>query len=107
LVQVLHHTLEILLAPRAPSRVDPFVQELEHLTEDEKQVLGKTLNKFPTLFGGGIGMLNIKLVKLELSDGSKPYHAKPFTAPQSMEVTTNTEMKRLTAIDVFNRSSDY
>jgi hypothetical protein len=29
--------------------VDPFVQELVHLTEDEKQVLGKTLKKFPTL----------------------------------------------------------
>jgi hypothetical protein len=27
---------------------DPFVQELTHLTEDEKQVLGKTLKKFPT-----------------------------------------------------------
>jgi hypothetical protein len=40
--------------------VDPFVQELEHLTEYEKKILGKTLNKFPILFGGGLGMLNIK-----------------------------------------------
>jgi hypothetical protein len=44
--------------------VDPYVQELAHLTEDEKQVLGETLKKFPTLFGGGLGMLNIKPVKL-------------------------------------------
>jgi hypothetical protein len=27
--------------------------------------------------------------------------------PQSLEATTKTEMKRLTDIDVFNRSSDY
>jgi hypothetical protein len=40
--------------------VDPFVQELEHLTKDERQTYGKTLKKFPTLFGGGLGMLNIK-----------------------------------------------
>jgi hypothetical protein len=52
--------------------VDPFVQELEHLTKDEKQTLGKTLQNFPTLFGGGIGMLNIKPVRLELIDGAKP-----------------------------------
>jgi hypothetical protein len=48
------------------------VQELTHLTEDEKQVLCKTLKKFPTLFGGGLEMLNIKSVKLELIDGAKP-----------------------------------
>jgi hypothetical protein len=76
------------------------------LTEDEKQGLDKTLKKFPTLFGGGLGMLNIKPVRLELIDGAKPYHARPFPVPQSLEATTKTEMKRLTYIDVFNRSSD-
>jgi hypothetical protein len=54
------------------------------LTEDEKQVLGKTLKKFPTLFGGGLGMLNIKPGGLELSDCEKPYHARPFPVPQSL-----------------------
>jgi hypothetical protein len=44
--------------------VDTFVQELSHLTEDEKQVLGQTLKEFPTLLGGGLGMLNIKSVWL-------------------------------------------
>jgi hypothetical protein len=88
-------------------KVDPFVQELEHLTMDEKQILGKTLKKIPTLFGGGLGMLNIKPARLELIDGAKPYHARPFPVPQSLEATTKAEMKRLTDIDVFNRSSDY
>jgi hypothetical protein len=37
-----------------------FVEELKHLTMDEKQILSKTLKKFPTLFGGGLGILNIK-----------------------------------------------
>jgi hypothetical protein len=68
--------------------------------------LVETLKKFPTLFGGGLGMLNIKPVRLELIDGAKPYHARPFPVPQSLEATTKTEMKRLTDIDVFNRSSD-
>jgi hypothetical protein len=32
--------------------------------------------------------------------------ARPFPVPHSLEATTKTEMKRLTDIDVFNRSSD-
>jgi hypothetical protein len=68
--------------------------------------LGKTLKKFPTLFGGGLGMLNIKPVRLELIDVAKPYHARPFPVPKSLEATTKTEMKRLTEIDFINRSSD-
>jgi hypothetical protein len=56
--------------------VDPFVEQLKHLTMDEKQILGQTLNKFPILFGGGLGMLNIKPVRLELIYWANPYHAK-------------------------------
>jgi hypothetical protein len=67
--------------------------------------LGETLKKFPTLFGGGLGMLNIKHVRLELMDGAKPCHTRPLYVPQSLEATTKSEMKRLTDIDVFNRSS--
>jgi hypothetical protein len=87
--------------------VDPFVQELEQLTEYGKHTLGKTLKKFPTLFGGGLRMLNIKPVKLELIDGEKPYHARPFPVPQFLEATTKNEMKMLTDIGVFNIILDY
>jgi hypothetical protein len=96
----------ILDADYRKVEVDPFVEKLKHLTMDEKQILGQTLKNFPTLFGGGLGMLNIKTVRLELFDGAKPYHARPFPVPQSLEATTKKEMKRLTDIDVFNRSSD-
>jgi hypothetical protein len=51
-------------------------------------------------------MLNIEPIRLELIDGAKPNHAKPFHVPKSLEATTKTEMKRLTDVDVFNRSSD-
>jgi hypothetical protein len=60
------------------------------LTEDENQVLGETLKKFPTLFGGGLGMLNIKPLKLELIDGAKPCHARPFP---SLEATKKKKLK--------------
>jgi hypothetical protein len=54
----------ILDADYRKVEVNPYVQELAHLTKDEKQALGETLKKFPTSFGGGLGMLNIKPVKL-------------------------------------------
>jgi hypothetical protein len=50
----------ILDAEYRKFEVDTFVQELEHPTEDEKHTLDKTLKKFPSLFGGGLGILNIK-----------------------------------------------
>jgi hypothetical protein len=54
----------ILDADYRKVELNHFVQELEHLNEDEKKTLGNTLKKFPTLFGGGLGMLNIKPVRL-------------------------------------------
>jgi hypothetical protein len=83
----------ILDADYRKVELDPYVQELSHLTKEEKKVLGETLKKFPTLFGGGLGMLNIKPVKLELIDGTKPYHARPFPVPQSLEVTLKIKLK--------------
>jgi hypothetical protein len=83
----------ILDADYPKVEVDPFVQELKHLTMDETQILSKTLKKFQTLFGGGLGMLNIKPVRLELIYGAKPYHARPFPVPQSLEATTKLKYK--------------
>jgi hypothetical protein len=68
------------------------VQELAHLTEDEKQVLGKTLKKFPTLFGGGLGMLNIKPVRLELIYGAKPYHARPYMFSTEVQIMSGQQL---------------
>jgi hypothetical protein len=54
----------ILYADYRKVEVDIFAQELEHLTKDAEQILGNTLKKSPTLFEGGLGMLNIKPVRL-------------------------------------------
>jgi hypothetical protein len=85
----------ILDAEYRKFEVDPFVEELKHITIDEKQILGQTLKKFPTLFGGGLGMLNIKHVRLELIDGAKPYHARPFPVTQSLEATTKKRNEKI------------
>ena len=62
------------------------------------------LNKYTQLFSGGLGTLNIKPIHLELVDDAKPYHARAFPIPQSLEVATKLEMERLRGIGVFTKS---
>ena len=69
------------------------VNSLEHLNAEEKRELTKTLNEFPTLFGGGLGKLDIEPIHLELKDGAKPYHAKPFTLPPAFLNSTKKEIE--------------
>ena len=47
--------------------IDTFVATLRHLSDDERPKLAATLKKHMTLFGGGLGTLKIKPVRLELS----------------------------------------
>jgi hypothetical protein len=54
--------------------------------------MGETLKKFPTLFVGGLGMLNSKPVKLELIYGAKPFHARQLPVPQLLEANTKKEV---------------
>ena len=96
----------ILDADYSKIAIDPFVQELKHLSSHERSLLAITLKKFPTLFGGGLGELKIPPISLELIPGSKPYHSRPFPVPQSLEKTTKKEMHRLTDIGVFKKDSD-
>jgi hypothetical protein len=51
----------ILDADYRKVKVDPYVQELAHLTKDERQVLGETLKKFPTLFTWNVKYPTCKL----------------------------------------------
>ena len=52
--------------------IDDMINGLK-ITKASKTKLKQTLNKFPTLFRGGLGLLNIRPVDIELQPGSKPY----------------------------------
>jgi transposase InsO family protein len=84
--------------------VDAYVQEISNLDDEQKCLLAQLLKRHPTLFGGGLGVLNIKPIHLELKEGTTPYHARPFPVPQSLSHTTKTEIDRLTNIGVFEKN---
>ena len=41
------------------------------------------MKKFPILFGGGLGLLDIEPVKIELQPGAKPYKGKYYSTPKA------------------------
>ena len=86
--------------------MEQYVAELKHLSKEEGKSLLKTLNKFPTLFGGGLGTLNVKPIHLELKSDAKSYHGKPFPIPQSLYKVTKKEIERLSKIGVPEANSN-
>ncbi len=93
----------ILDADYSAQDLDSFVKELDHLSDTEKSMLLKTLKRHQPLFQGGLGQLKIKPIHLEIKPGAKPYHARAFPIPHSLEATTKKEMERLTSIGVFTK----
>ena len=96
----------ILEADYQPVDLNDHVMELTELSTEEKQQLLATLLRYPDLFRGGLGILNIKPVHLELIDGAKPYHAKPFPVPQAYMDVTKKELVRLINEGVFEANHD-
>ena len=87
------------------SKVDilQYVHSLEHLNLKEQKQLIDVLQKYPALFQGGLGTCNVRPIHLELEEGVKPYHARPYAVPQAYEETTKKEFDRLVNIGVLKR----
>ena len=90
------------------SKVDikGFVSELDELSTHEKDLLYKVLRSHGTLFGGGLGTLNVPPVHLELQPDAKPYHARAFPVPHAYERGTRKEIQRFCDIGVMEKSYD-
>jgi hypothetical protein len=88
------------------SKVDlkEFTSELSHLNASEQTMLHNVLYKYDTLFGGGLGTLDVKPVHLELKDDAKPYHSPAFPVPQAYSKTTKKEINCFCDIGVMKKS---
>ena len=84
--------------------IDVMVDELD-ITRSSKRALKSTLKKFPTLFGGGLGLLDMEPVSIKLKEGSKPYQGRYYNIPKAYERPTRTEIDRMVTIDVLRKLS--
>ena len=84
------------------SKVDipAMVNELD-ITEASKKKLITTLQKFPTLFGGGLRKLtNMKPATIKLKKGSKPYAGCYYNLPKAYYAPTKKEVERMVEIGI-------
>ena len=60
---------------------------MAHTAEDEKSQLHALLCKYEHLFDGTLGTWNNKPYNIELKEGAKPYHSRPFPVQKIHERT--------------------
>ena len=97
---------KILDADYSAVDIDNYVNGLPELTTVEKEQLKHMLKRHPKLFQGGLGVLNVPPVHLDLKPDAKPYHSHAFPIPQSVRATTKKEIDRLEAIGVLKKQYD-
>ena len=64
--------------------IDDMVKDLDVPRETKRKLTAK-LKKFKTLFGGGLGKLDIEPINIELKPGTKPYAGKYYNVPKAYE----------------------
>ena len=74
-----------------------------HLNQKEQQELYQLLRKHETLFDGTLGKWNGEPYEIELQEGAKPYHARPYPIPKTYEQTLKMEVQRLCDIGVLKK----
>ena len=93
---------KILDADYTKVDIDAMVKGLD-ITRDEKRALIATLKKFPKLFGGGLGQVNIEPVTIELQEGIKPVRQRYYSVPHAFERPMKKEIQRMVAIGVLEK----
>ena len=81
------HLQKILNVKYTPADLNAVVQACRHLTEDEKSQLHALHHKYEHLLDGTLGTWNNEPYNIELKEGAKPYHSRPFPVPKIHEHT--------------------
>ena len=82
--------------------IDDMVNGL-NIAKASKTKLKQTLNKSPILFGGGLGLLDIRPVDIELQSGSKLCDGQYYNIPKAYKKMAKTENTRLVTVDVLKK----
>ena len=87
----------------SPANLQEEVSKCLNLTADEQDQLLQLLHKYASLFDGSLGTWKTSPVELELKEGAKPYHGRPYPVPTSQERKLKDEIKRLEKYGVLRR----
>ncbi len=76
-----------------------------HLTPLQREKLLSLLLTYESLFDDTLGDWNRPPISVELKEGVKPYHGRPYPIPQIHKATLMKEIDRLVGIGVLKRQS--
>ena len=82
----------ILDAKYEKADLPKIVSDYNHISTNQKQQLLRLLQKHETLFDGTLGTWKGSTYDIELKDNVKPYHARAFNMPKSIEKTMKLEV---------------
>ena len=82
--------------------IDNMVNNLD-IVDTTKQKLKPTLKKYPTLFGGGMGTLDMRLVEIELKPDAKLYASKFYNVAKAYDRISKSEVICLCNVDVLEK----
>ena len=93
----------ILDAKYEKADLPKIVSDYNHISTNQKQQLLRLLQKHETLFDGTLGTWKGSTYDIELKDNVKPYHARAYNMPKSIEKTMKLQVDRLCKIGVLKR----
>ena len=102
----LHEATRILDSDYKKADLEEFVQNIPHLTYEQKNHLRQLLVKHESLFEGKLGLWDTPPITLELEEGAKPFHARAYPIPQIHEATVRKECDRLCREGVLEKDSN-
>jgi hypothetical protein len=73
------------------------------LNSKQRKTLLKLLTKFEDLFDGTLGKWKNTKYDIELKEGAKPYHSRPYSIPKAYEQQLRVEVERLVKIGVLRK----
>jgi hypothetical protein len=98
--------IEILDAKYDKPNLPEIVKDnCSHLEPSQRQKLLSLLLDYESLFDGTLGDWNRPPVSVEMKEGAKPYHGRPYPIPQIHKATLMKEINRLESIRVLKRQS--
>ena len=93
----------ILDAKHEKANLSKICHKQSELDEAQKKQLEALLFKDKALFDGQLGHWHGQEVKINVKEGTKPYHARAFNIPQCHILTLKAEVERLCKIGVLKK----
>ena len=81
-----------------------MILKCTHLTTEQRDSLTKLFSKYEELFSGKLGCMPGPPVNLELKQEAKPFAARPYTVPKSMEHIAKQEIAELVRNGVLKKT---